>query len=208
MRILVIGAAGRTGRHVLDQGVARGHAITAFARDGAAPTGVAGLRAVVKGDAARAEDLRAAVREQDAVLCAVGGSAIARALIEVMPEAGVRRLVMTSSRSVTATRPRLAVGLAWLRFRAVYADLARAEGMLQASGLDWRIVRAVMLVDGPAAGAVHIDRAADATGGDWRLTRADYARTLLDVAEDDTARQSELGVGGPARGRGPARRAR
>lgn len=32
MKLLVIGASGRTGRHVLDQGLRRGHAITAFTR--------------------------------------------------------------------------------------------------------------------------------------------------------------------------------
>lgn len=39
MKILVIGAAGRTGRHVLEQAVARGHTVTAFARR---PQGLAG----------------------------------------------------------------------------------------------------------------------------------------------------------------------
>ena len=91
---------------------------------------------------------------------------------------------MTSSRSVVATRPRLPVTLAWLIFCEAYADLARAEGMLEASSLDWTIVRATMLTDKPYTGRVHIDFEANATGGDWSLTRADYAMTLLDAAEN------------------------
>lgn len=98
--------------------------------------------------------------------------------------------------TVVASRPRLVVALTWLRFRAPYADLARAEGMLEASSSDWSIVRATMLTDGPATGQVHADFEPDATGGDWRLPRADYARQLLDVAEDETMIRRAVGVGG------------
>ncbi|WP_076986235.1 NAD(P)-dependent oxidoreductase [Actinosynnema sp. ALI-1.44] len=196
MKVLVIGAAGRTGTHVVEQGLARKHEITAFSRRPTAAKSFAGARALT-GDATDVAALRQAVRGQEAVISAVGCSAIAAALVEVMSEEGVRRLVMTSSRSVVATRPRLMVGLAWMRFRCEYADLARAEGMLETSALDWSIVRGTMLVDKPAAGRVHIDFEANASGGDWRLTRADYAMALLDVAEDPRYVRRSLGVGGP-----------
>ncbi|WP_437710248.1 NAD(P)H-binding protein [Sorangium sp. So ce448] len=32
MRLLVLGATGRTGKHILDLGLARGHRLTAFVR--------------------------------------------------------------------------------------------------------------------------------------------------------------------------------
>jgi putative NADH-flavin reductase len=112
MKILVIGSTGRTGRHVLAQGVERGHEITAFARRPELLAGSTGLAAVHQGDACDPAAVRAAVRGQDAVIAAVGGSQIARTLIDAMRESGVRRLVMTSSRSVPATRPRLPVTLA------------------------------------------------------------------------------------------------
>jgi len=32
MKLLVIGSTGRTGRHVVEQAVQRGHAVTAFTR--------------------------------------------------------------------------------------------------------------------------------------------------------------------------------
>jgi putative NADH-flavin reductase len=196
MNILVIGSTGRTGRHVIEQGLRRGHAITAFARRPQELAGVSGLRRVVHGDALNLADVRGAIQGQDAVISAVGGSGIARNLVAAMREAGVRRLVMTSSRSIVATRPRLAVTLAWLIFRAAYADLARAEGMLEVSGLDWSIVRATMLSDARFSGQVHIDFEPNATGGDWQLGRADYAMTLLDVAENPQMIGKALGVCG------------
>jgi putative NADH-flavin reductase len=197
VKILVIGSTGRTGRHVLAQGADRGHQITAFARRPELLTDRARLTAVHQGDAHDPQAVRAAVQGQDAVIAAVGGSRIAATLITAMHEHGVRRVVMTSSRSVPATRPRLAVSLAWLFFRAAYVDLARAEGMLQVSGLDWSIARGTMLNDKPPARRVHIDFEANATGGAAQLSRADYAMALLDTAEDPTLIGKALGICGP-----------
>lgn len=198
MRLLVIGANGRTGRLVVEQGLSRGHEITAFTRhpeqlDGL--KGRAGLK-IIQGDALRLEDICQAVTGQEAIISAVGSSGIARSLLAAMPQAGVRRLIMTSSRSIAATRPKFVISLVWLIFRKVYADLARAEGMLEVSGLDWSIVRATMLNDKPFSGQVHTDFEPDATGGDWTLSRADYAMTLLDVAENPAMIGKALGVGG------------
>ncbi len=137
---------------------------------------------------------------QDAVIAAVGSSGIARNLILALPEAGVRRAVMTSSRSVVATRPFLPLFFAWLILSRAYADLARAEGMFEFSGLDWTIVRATMLTNAAYTGRVHIDFERNATGGDWTLGRADYAMTLLDVVENPQMSGKALGVGGAKAG--------
>ncbi|MDN5795634.1 MAG: NAD(P)H-binding protein [Intrasporangium sp.] len=196
MKILVIGAAGRTGRHLVEHAAGRGHTVTTLARAPHDLSRVPGAHAVVSGDATDPDTVRAALDEQDAVIAAVGTSAITRILLTAMSDAGVRRVVMPSSRSVVATRPRIVLALVWLRFRAAYADLARAEGMLETSGLDWSIVRATMLTDGPFTGRVHTDFAADATGGDWRLSRADYAMALLDTVEDNAMIRRSVGVAG------------
>ncbi|GAA3549722.1 SDR family oxidoreductase [Nonomuraea rosea] len=197
MKILVIGSTGRTGKHVLAQGIERGHEISAFARRPELLGGRAGLAGVHQGDAHDVAAVREAVAGQDAVIAAVGGSRIARTLITAMRDGGVSRLVMTSSRSVPATRPRLAVTLAWLFFHTAYADLARAEGMLEVSGLDWTIARATMLNDKPGAGRVHVDFEANATGGAMQLSRADYAMALLDAVEDPTLIGRAEGICGP-----------
>lgn len=185
MRILLIGATGRTGRHVLAQGIERGHEITPYSRK---QTVVDGHKAVT--------NLAEAVGGQDAVICAIGASDLARRLIPLMRDAGVGRLVMTSSRSVPATRPRLPVALAWMVFRSAYVDLARAEGMLEMSGLDWTVARGTMLTDKPGVGRVHIDFAANATGGKTTLPRADYAMALLDAAENPELIGKAMGVCG------------
>jgi putative NADH-flavin reductase len=157
------------------------------------------------GDAADASAVAEAADGQDAVISVVAApdrrpttavSDIAKALVAGMDKTGARRLVMTSSRNITATKPWIAVAPTKWMFRHVYADLGRAEDIVRASDLDWTIVRAVMLTDDPPRGRIHIDREANATGGDWRLPRGDYARVLLDTALNTTTTHQAIGVNG------------
>ena len=205
MKLLVIGSTGRTGKHVLEQAIHRGHQVTAFTRRPDALAGVSGLSRIVEGDALKLEDLRKAVVGQDAVIAIVTPpdlkpttviSDTTRQLITALKESQIRRLIITSARPMVATRPWLAIVLTWLVFRAPYSDLARAEGMLEVSGLDWSIVRATMLNDKPFSGQVHTDFEPDTTGGDWQLSRADFAMTLLNVAENPQMVGKAIGVNG------------
>src|SRR5213594_3677425 len=69
--IAVIGSTGRTGRLVLDEGIRRGHSMTAFTRRPDTLAGVRGLKSVVHGDGRSLEDVGRAVRGQDAVISIV-----------------------------------------------------------------------------------------------------------------------------------------
>src|SRR5438046_10605771 len=101
MKIAVIGSTGRTGRLVIEEGIRRQHAMTAFARRPDALADIPGLRAVVEGDRRNLEDIRRAVRGQDAVISIVPPegraqttviSAESRADLTAMQDAAARRL--------------------------------------------------------------------------------------------------------------------
>ncbi len=76
MKILVVGAAGKTGRAVVEQALAARHEVTAFVHnaDGYNADGynIAGVH-VVAGDASDSTAMDAAVQGQDAVLNTIGG---------------------------------------------------------------------------------------------------------------------------------------
>ena len=61
--IAVIGSTGRTGRLVLNEGVLRGHSMTAFTRRPDTLAEVNGLKSVVRGDGRNLEDMRRAMRQ-------------------------------------------------------------------------------------------------------------------------------------------------
>lgn len=210
MNLLLIGATSRTGRHVLDEGRARGHRMTAFCRT---PSKLPGEHAdldVFVGDATRTDDLVPALADQEAAILIVSApdrgahtvfSDATLALLRAMEQVGPRRVVLASSRSVVASRPTLVMTFLWLWLRNPYRDLARAEGMLQASGVDWRIGRAVRLRDGRGTGRAHMDQDVEPTEGDWNIDRIDYGRALLELATDPK-RAGAWGISGALAGHG------
>lgn len=105
MKILVVGAGGKTGRIIVEQAVAAGHEVTAFVHK-AEKFNAANVR-VVEGNAADSAAMNQAVLGQDAVLDTIGGKTpyltttletdTAKTIIKAMQQHAVRRLVVTSS---------------------------------------------------------------------------------------------------------------
>lgn len=56
----------------------------------------------------------------------------------------------------------------------LYSDMKVMEDIIRASELDWTIVRASYLNDGPARGSVRISDGSNPRGG-WKLSRSDLA---------------------------------
>jgi len=194
MKIAVIGSTGRTGRLVIEEGIRRQHAMTAFTRRPDALADIPGLRAVVQGDGRNLEDIRRAVRGQDAVISIVAPegrgpttviSDVARAELTAMQEAGVRRLVTVSVSAIEGHRPWILINLVRWILRKPYADFARMEQLVTSSGLDWTIVRPPYLSNGPTTGRVRSQTGGkDLAHGPYHISRRDLAATLLNLAED------------------------
>jgi putative NADH-flavin reductase len=206
MKIAVIGATSRTGFHVLRKARERGHAVTAFTRHPTENVTDFGLAALIQGDGTHVEEVRRAVGVQDAVVSIIAApnlrstravSTVTRTVIEAMRAEGVRRLVVTSSRSLGATR--FGIGLVWAILHNLYADGVRSETLVEESGLDWTIVRATRLTDGRSKGRYHSDFEPDPTDGTLTLDRADYAEALLDAVENDALIDKTVGVNGAGR---------
>lgn len=203
MRLLIVGASGGTGRHLVQQALAAGHAVTAFVRDPARlPVSHVSLR-IAAGDVMRPDTLRPAVAGHDAVLCTLGakpeGADRARAqpgvpvcsvgtghLIAGMQAAGVRRLVVESSCSVGDSRAAGRFPAPWVLrtvLREVMADKEIQEAAVRASGLQWTILRPVRMTDGERTGRVHVGREVR-WGLGSRVSRADVAAVMLSALED------------------------
>ncbi|MFJ5230457.1 NAD(P)-dependent oxidoreductase [Kitasatospora sp. NPDC088391] len=221
MELTVLAATGGIGRHLLRQALAAGHQVTAVVRNpvklGARP----GAR-VIRVDLATAgpEELRAAVEGADAVLSGLGpvGKGEAgvaeqgtRAVVEVMRAAGTRRLVVVSAAPIgtvpSPDRPHpprhdpgegpltrhLLTPIVKRVLRAHYADLARMEDAVLASGLDWTIVRPPRLTNGPLTGAYRTAHGRNLRGGST-ISRADVADSMLRAAADPDTVGQILGV--------------
>ncbi len=196
MEVVVVGAGGRTGRLLVEKALENKHSVTALLRDPAKLTLQHERLRKVHGDVTSVESLREPLAGKDAVLVALGVtnrstttvfSEGIRNVLAAAKEGGVRRLTTMSSAGLeTAHLPlmqRLVSEFVVDRlYRNIHLDLARMEDEVEASGLDWTIVRVPMLNDGPVTPnfrAVidgHIPKAASAS----RANVADYIVTHLD----------------------------
>jgi uncharacterized protein YbjT (DUF2867 family) len=194
VKVLLLGATGGVGSHLLRAGLSAGHDVTVLVRDEGALDVRDGARVLV-GDATSADDVRAAVAGQDAVLNAVGSRKlrhpvevpVGAALLPAMTEAGVRRLVVCSAFGVGASREDAGT-FQKLFFDTVlgkvYEAKEEADAAVRASGLDWTLVYPTRLTDEPATGdVVAAERLAD--GASIKVTRADVARFMLAQLGDD-----------------------
>ena len=164
MKVVVFGASGRTGTELVLQLLARGHDVTIVVRR-PETLGLSYERLqAVKGDALEPQSFGTALDGQDAVLSTLGVTGFlnslrpmtfyrdsARAIIDRMNEAGVRRLVLVSSVGVLdhSSTPIWYRAIVRPLLRHKYADMRAMETLVVESGLDWTVVRASQLVDGP-----------------------------------------------------------
>ncbi|WP_342250150.1 SDR family oxidoreductase [Sphingomonas sp. OTU376] len=139
MTILVIGATGRVGRHVVDQLVQRGAKVRVLTRDPAKASFPAGVE-VARGDLLDIDALRAAFQGVRTffLLNAVSGDEFTQALIalNIARESGIERLVYLSVLHAD-------------RFVNVphFAVKSGAERMIEQMGFDATILRPAYFID-------------------------------------------------------------
>ena len=205
MRVLVIGATGRTGKQLVTKLLARGDTVTAFARRPADITETHERLRVVQGDVRDAASLERAVKAQDAVVSAFGPRSLGRDdiqellmrhLIAAMKAQDVRRVVSLSAWGAGTTKGSggLVFGIARALFlRHVFADKERGEALLVGSDLDWVSVHPGRLLDAPARGGVR--SSADGRGLARSMTREDLAAFMIDQLQSDAWLRKSVIVG-------------
>ena len=190
MNVIIFGATGSVGRHLVDQALAHGHRVTAFARDTAALAQDHAQLTRYAGDVLDSAAVSDALKGQDAVMIALGAgrrgtvrTAGTRNIIGGMMRHGVRRLVCASTLGAGDSYP--ALNFFWKRImfglllRDAFADHQSQEDAIRESGLDWVIVRPGAYTDGPATGSFRHGFPATEKNIALKISRADVARFML-----------------------------
>ena len=198
MKIALFGATGTVGTVLLAQALDAGHQLRVLAR---APAKIgrndAGLT-VLAGDAKDPDAVAATVAGCDAVVTALGGFAdsdsirIGTALItSAMRVAGIRRLVIVQGfhldfpgdpRNLGRT---MILPLLWLGSRHLIADSRAMAEAIQASDLDWTVIRAPRITHGAPTGRARTGRLR--LGPFNSVVNADIAALALSSLADATA---------------------
>lgn len=206
-RILVVGATGGTGRRIVAQALERGLEVTAFVRDPAKLAIEDPRLTVRRGDVLDEASVEAAIRGQDAVLCALGHKRYlgptrilsdgTRNLLAAMERHGVPRLVCETSLGIGDSAGRMGLYYTFLVIPVVlpfyYWDKTRQERAIARSGVEWTIVRPGALTDGERTGRIRHGRVGSFL---WtvRISRADVAAFMLDQLAPGAYGRTAVGV--------------
>lgn len=211
MNLTIFGATGGTGTCLIERALSAGDTVTAVVRD---PARLAipqhpRLR-ILTADVMDPDSITAAVTGADAVLTAVGPRGTGEttvitdsvsSIIAAMQKTGGRRLLMLSG-SIVADDGESA----YLRYllkpvarrtflRHVCADMRAGEAVVEASALDWTIVRPPRLTSKPTSGTYRTAVDRNLPHG-FSVARADLAACMLSLIDDPTAIRRRIGIAG------------
>ena len=212
MKVVVVGAGGRTGRLVVARAVAQGHRVTAVARRPDSVPAPSPDCTVVPGDALVPDTLADPLAAADAVLYLVAepgrSTSVTRSfgmanVVDVINSSGgaAHVLAVTPSAIDVSTAASL-----WRRLtvrmlvdkvqRNPFLDHERTEDEMRSSGVPWTAVRVRALTDGPATGEYRT-----ATGNhipaERPVSRADLADFLIRALAEADVRDKVVSVSGP-----------
>ena len=201
VRLTILGATGRIGRHVLVQAVDAGHEVSVLVRDSGRLGDLRDRVRVVTGTVSEPDAVDEAVAGAEAVISVIGPDgndpiqverlrAGMRNILAAMERHGVPRIVTLSGAGISAPgeqKPfldRLASRIVRRLARHVVEAKQAEYDELARSGVEWVAVRPALVTDGPLTGRYVAGPHALRPGA--RISRADAAHLMLAEAESPT----------------------
>jgi putative NADH-flavin reductase len=196
MNIIIFGASGGTGQHLVQQALAQDHTVTAFARR---PESILASPAprltVIPGDVHDANAVSAAIAGHDAVLSALGARHLSRSdvletgirnILAGMKAHGVTRIIVLGAAGAAGDAAADQGILTRLVLKLVSSTILREpfrsqrqqEQLLAASNAQYTIVRPPRLLNQPAIGRYRVQEDGLPPGG-VTIPRADVADFML-----------------------------
>jgi putative NADH-flavin reductase len=200
LKILVIGASGRTGWLVAEKALSRGHLVTAMFRSAATSPANPGLRVVI-GDPTAIDELAPAFAGQDIVISCLGQRSAtdahllrnaASAALVVGARTRVTRYLVVSQGLLFPSKNPIVSMLRWILARHV-ADSTAMERLVRASDMEWTIVRPTRLTETSAPSGYTFNADNRPTGA-ASMGRIDLAAFLVEEAEQGRFKRALVGV--------------
>lgn len=195
MKVVLFGASGMIGSRILQELVARGHEVTAVARN---TSRIAEPKAkAVKGDVLDPKSILATARGADAVISAYApphedvskALEVTKNLLHALPEAGVMRLLMVGGAGSLEVAPGLQLVDApnfpeeWKNVALAHRDVLN---LMKTADLDWTYLSpAAMIQPGHRTGKFRLGKDSLVTDdkGESRISAEDYAVAMVDELE-------------------------
>ncbi|HEX2915314.1 MAG TPA: SDR family oxidoreductase [Chloroflexia bacterium] len=204
-RIVVFGASGNVGQHLVREALNRTNIVTAFIRDKQKFNVSYPELRLTEGDVSDAGAVAEAIKGQDAVLAALGAGLNSNLdiiwlglenIIKGMQQNGVRRIISVGSAGVlqadAQTLRRDALGYPTM-FKGVSGAHLKAYEALRGSGLDWTFVCPPNMPEGDSTDNFKV-QADYLPEGEGRITTGDVALFMLRELENGQYIQRRVGL--------------
>ena len=204
MKIIVFGATGGVGRHVVNQALQAGYEVTAFVRDLTKLQIENDHLHVVRGDATNAEEVSAAIVGHDAVASGLASNKMVakstqleemtQHIVASMEAHHVKRIVYTASAGINNELPGVGGKMVMKMLQNVLTDHRHAVDLIQAhKDLQYTIVRPLGLTNDDYTGEYR--EAKEGVPENARnIPRADVAHFILKALDDDTYIGESVGI--------------
>lgn len=206
MKLVIFGSTGTIGRNIVEQALAQGHQVTAFARNPAALEIEHPNLSLCPGDVFDPVAVAAAVKGSEGVLVSLGSPKLTgkvrsvgtQHIVQAMEQHQVKRLVCQTTLGIGDSQAHLNFFWKYLMFgmllRFVFKDHVVQEAIVKRSSLDWGIVRPAAFIDGPATGNYKHGFPSTEKKLTLNISRADVANFMLKLLTDDTYLRQTAGL--------------
>ena len=198
MKLAIFGSTGKTGKHLVQRALQRGHKVSAYARTPEKMDIIHNDLDIIQGDIHSLDSVTSAIKGADVVINAIGPSPgspddlmeiTAENIISAMQVHGVERLIWSTGAGVPApeddpTFMHHAINFLLKLFSGnILNNSLQGAEIIKMSDLAWTIARAPMLTDDPGNGSYRISYVGLQLGR--TLSRVNFAEFMLDLAETD-----------------------
>ncbi len=202
MKIAVFGASGKTGVKAVEQALAMGHEVKALARNPQKITISDEKLSIVQGDVTDTAAVEKTINGVDGVLVTLGASADMQAdivmeqgtknIIDALKKHNVKRIIVQSSYAMSGD----AEGIHFMKqmgmgdeqiamMQKILDDKKKQTEAVVDSGLEYVLVRPLMLTDGEKTGEYRVGENIEVKPG-GNISRADVADFMLKALTDNT----------------------
>ncbi len=202
MELTIFGATGATGKQLIEQALAAGNQVVAFARN---PSKIGMSHehlTIVQGELADTAAIERAVSGADAVISVLGPrpredinskplTQGMQNILVAMQKTNVRRLIISSTPSASDPNDlpdfkfKVLVAIVKSAMRPAYEEIVNVARIVRESDTDWTIVRVSLLNNNPGSGRIRAGYLGKKQVG-TNISRADLAAFMLRQVEDTT----------------------
>ncbi len=206
MKLLILGATGRTGRLIVEEALKQGYDLNILVRDKNKISFSSESINVYQGTPTRRADLAAAMQGCDLIISSLGivrtsdapwsklitakdfiSESIKNAIAEA-DQQGLKRLITISAWGVGDSKKQVPFWLRWLidytNMRPVYAEHEKEEKLLANSDLNWTAVRPVAFNDSDKIKTLKVSYN-NVPKPSLQISRQSVAKFIVDIVKSD-----------------------